>query len=164
MSARAAWRLESFGFTQVYRYEGGKKDWFSKGLPVEVKTSELARATDVLRRDVPICHPSERLSEVRTEIREAGWKQCVVLNRAGIVVGRLRGKAWDGSPETLVQDVMEHGPTTFRPNTLLAPLVKRMQDRKVASVLITASNGSLIGVMFRADAEKYLRDRQTSRP
>ena len=162
MSARAAWRLESFGFTKVYRYEGGKKDWFSKGLPVEIMTRELPRASDVVRRDVPTCHPSERLGEVRQEVHPTGWKQCIVLNRAGIVVGRLRREAWDAAPETLVEDVMESGPTTFRPNTLLAPLIKRMQERKVASVVITTSNGALIGILFRADGETYLSERQTS--
>src|SRR6266542_3593380 len=30
LSARAAWRLESFGFTQVFRYAAGKADWFAK--------------------------------------------------------------------------------------------------------------------------------------
>jgi len=162
MSARAAWRLENFGFTKVYRYEGGKKDWFSKGLPVEIKTTELPQASDVLRRDVPTCHPSEHLGKVHQEVHSAGWKQCVVLNRAGIVVGRLRKAAWDAAPETLVEAVMESGPTTFRPHTLLAPLVKRMQERKVASVVITTSNGALIGILFRVDAEKYLSERQTS--
>lgn len=162
MSARAAWRLESFGFTQVYRYEGGKEDWFSKELPVEKRTTELPRASDVVRRDVPTCHPSERLGEVRQETHATGWKQCVVLNRVGIVVGRLRGKQWDAASETLVEEVMEDGPTTFRPHTMLAPLVKRMQERKVGSVLITKANGALVGVMFRADGEKYLSERQTS--
>ena len=111
---------------------------------------------------MPTCHPSEQLSKVRQATYAAGWKQCVVLNDAGIVVGRLRREAWNAAPETLVEDVMENGPTTFRPHTLLAPLVKRMQDRKVASVIITTSNGALIGVLFRADAEKYLSGQQTT--
>lgn len=162
MSARAAWRLESLGFTQVYRYEGGKKDWFSRGIPIEIKTAELPRASDVVRRDVPTCRPSERLDEVRRETHASGWKQCIVLNEAGIVVGRLRKKVWEAAPGTLVDDVMENGPTTFRPHTLLAPLVKRMQEKKVISVVITTSSGALIGVMYRVDAEKYLNDRQTN--
>ena len=160
MSSRAAWRLESFGFTKVYRYEGGKQDWFSKERTVETKTAELPQVSDVVRRNVPACHPSEHMGEVREEVHAAGWKQCIVLNRAGIVVGRLRRKKLEAAPETLVEDVMEEGPTTFRPHTLLAPLVKRMQERKVGSVVITTSNGALVGVLFRSDAEKYLSEKQ----
>jgi CBS domain-containing protein len=146
----------------VYRYEGGKKDWFSKGLPVEIMTTELPKASDVVRRDAPSCHPSERLCEVRQEVHPTGWKQCVVLNRSGIVVGRLRREAWDAAPETLEEDVMECGATTFRPHTLLTPLIKRMQERKVANVVITTSNGALVGILFRADGEQYMSERQTS--
>jgi hypothetical protein len=31
----AAWRLESLGFAQVYRYTPGKADWLANELPVE---------------------------------------------------------------------------------------------------------------------------------
>ena len=32
MSARAAPRLATLGFTDVYRYQAGKADWFAAGL------------------------------------------------------------------------------------------------------------------------------------
>ena len=35
MSPRAAWRLESIGFTRAYDYVAGKADWGSFGLPLE---------------------------------------------------------------------------------------------------------------------------------
>ena len=35
MSPRAAWRLESLGFTKVYDYVPGKTDWLAAGLPRE---------------------------------------------------------------------------------------------------------------------------------
>src|SRR5207249_889428 len=37
MSPRAAWRLESLGFTEVYEYSAGKSDWGAYGLPLEGK-------------------------------------------------------------------------------------------------------------------------------
>src|SRR5947209_3912316 len=40
MSSRAAWRLETLGFTTVYRYVAGKIDWMAAGLATE---RELAR-------------------------------------------------------------------------------------------------------------------------
>ena len=35
MSPRAAARLESLGFRQVYDYVAGEADWFASGLPME---------------------------------------------------------------------------------------------------------------------------------
>ena len=43
MSARAAWRLETLGFTQVYRYTAGKMDWFANALPIEGKKKDAPR-------------------------------------------------------------------------------------------------------------------------
>ena len=34
-SPAAAEKLETFGFSNVYDYEGGKKDWMKAGYPVE---------------------------------------------------------------------------------------------------------------------------------
>ena len=57
MSARAAWRLESLGFTKVYDYVGGKSDWIAAGLPVEGELANVPRAINVVKRDVPTCGP-----------------------------------------------------------------------------------------------------------
>ena len=35
LSARAAWRLESMGFQEVYRYTPGKEDWIASGYETE---------------------------------------------------------------------------------------------------------------------------------
>ena len=65
MSPRAAWRLESFGFTDVYDYAAGKLDWLAAGLPTEGTNAERPRAADVARRDVPTCHLEEGLGDVQ---------------------------------------------------------------------------------------------------
>ena len=85
------------------------------------------------------------------------------MNEANIVLGCLRREAWQTDPETLVEQVMENGPTTFRPDNFLEPLTKRMQEKKVGSVIITNSDGVLIGLLSRKDAEERLnRDQMMS--
>jgi predicted transcriptional regulator len=157
MSSRAAWRLESLGFSQVYRYVAGKLDWFAFDLAMEGEFAGIPKANDVVRRDAPTCHLRDRVGEVYRRCQDAGWKVCLVVTKSKIVLGRLRKEAWDADPNTLAQEVMEEGPSTFRPDVFLETLVKRMRARKVGSVVITNSNGVLIGVLYRRDAEERLQ-------
>src|ERR671925_424954 len=113
MSARAAWRLETLGFARVFRYSPGKQDWFAAGLPRE------GRLAGAPRRDVPTCRLTDRVGEVQERVRAAGWDQCLVVNEQRIVLGRLRGKGLEAPDETPAEEVMEPGPTTFRPNGAL---------------------------------------------
>ena len=55
MSPRAAWRLESIGFTRVYDYVAGKADWGSFGLPLEGRRPSSTRVGAHVRTDVPAC-------------------------------------------------------------------------------------------------------------
>src|SRR5256885_9453186 len=78
MSPRAAWRLESIGFTKVYDYVAGKADWGSFGLLLE--GTKGARAGEHVRADVPTCRLEERLQDVRRVVSAAGWDTCIVVN------------------------------------------------------------------------------------
>jgi hypothetical protein len=79
MSARAASRLETLGFRQVYRYQPGKADWFAAGLPREGHEAHTPRVAEIARRDVPTCRIDERVGAVRDRLREGGWDVCIVV-------------------------------------------------------------------------------------
>jgi predicted transcriptional regulator len=85
-----------------------------------------------------------------------------VVNESSVVLGRLRREAWDADPNTPVENVMENGPTTFRPDNFLEPLIKRMREKKVGSVIITNSDGVLIGLLYRKDGEERLERYQSA--
>jgi predicted transcriptional regulator len=157
MSSRAAWRLESLGFSPVYRYAAGKRDWLALALPIEGEFAAILKAGDVVRRDVPTCNLTDRVGAVYQRCQAAGWKVCIVVNESRIVLGRLRREAWESDPETLVEEIMEDGPTTFRPDHFLEPLVKRMHEKKVGSVIVTNPDGALIGILYRKQAEERLQ-------
>src|SRR5579883_373119 len=156
MSARAAWRLETLGFTEVFRYKPGKADWLANGLPTTGTEANVPRVSQVIRRDVPTCHLGERVGTVRERVQAAGWDMCLVVTDDNVVLGRLRGKALLGAATATVDDVMEEGPTTIRPDTLLDDIVPRMQQKHVASIVVTTPDGRLVGVMFQRDAEARL--------
>lgn len=154
MSPRAASRLESLDFTRVYDYVAGEADWLANGLPSEGRDAQRPRAGNAARRDVPTCAPTERIGEVRKRIQAVGWDTCIVVNAERVVLGRLRGDAWDHPAGTPVEQVMEAGPTTIRPDTALADIAERMRKQGVVSILVTTTGGHLIGVLERAAAER----------
>ncbi len=163
MSPRAASRLDSLGFTQVFDYVTGLADWTANDLPTEGRLAAVLRAGHAVRRDVPTCQITERLGEVKERVQAAGEKVCIVTNEEGIVLGRLRGKAFNADPEASVESVMEAGPTTIRPDILLEEITEHLQERRVGSIVVTTSVGRLIGILYRSDAERYLEDASSAR-
>ncbi|MEE9199089.1 MAG: CBS domain-containing protein, partial [Dehalococcoidia bacterium] len=89
-------------------------------------------------------------------VRAAGKNVCMVLNEEGIVLGRLRGKAFDGDPDTTAEGAMRPGPTTIRPDIFIHDIVGRMRNRRVGSYVVTTALGRFIGVLYREDAERVL--------
>src|SRR5262245_45897669 len=65
VSARAAWRLESMGFQEVYRYTAGKADWLSAGYDTEGTDSKKPRLKQILKRNVLTCVPKDRLGTIK---------------------------------------------------------------------------------------------------
>ncbi|MGH2617650.1 MAG: CBS domain-containing protein [Thermomicrobiales bacterium] len=159
MSARAAWRLETLGFTRVFRYSPGLGGWLATGLPSEGTDASTPRAGDVADRGVPTCALHDRLGDVRERLRAAGETSCIVVNDQRVVLGRVRGKALDGDGEQPVEAVMEAGPTTVRPSEPLAALIERMQKRRAGSIVVSMPDGVLVGVLRREDGERRLAER-----
>ena len=158
MSPRAAWRLESLGFSNVSDYVAGEADWLAFGLPTEGIQANAPRAGRVARGDAPTCDLTERVSDLHERMRASGWDVCVVVNAEGIVLGRVRAAAVDDAtdPDQMVEAVMEAGPTTVRPSEPLDALVERMRHHNVASIIVSTSDGRLLGVIRREDAEQWL--------
>src|SRR6266496_5942591 len=116
MSPRAASRLESLGFTQVYDYAPGKADWGSFGLPIEGRRPSRTRVGAHARTDVPACGRLVRMSEVRAHVRAAGWDTCFVTDEHGVVLGRLGRTALGHDDDVSVEEAMTLGPSTVRPS------------------------------------------------
>lgn len=163
MSPRAAWRLESLGFQQVYDYVAGEADWFASGLPREGRDASIPRVGDVARRDVPTCQLDDRVGDVRERVHAAGWDTCLVVNSEHVVLGRLRGTALDAKVKRPVEEIMEAGPTTIRPDVRLTEIAERMREKNAASVVVTTSDGRLVGLVDRASVERAIRVEKAER-
>jgi CBS domain-containing protein len=155
MSPRAAARLEAMGFEDVYDYEHGKRDWGSAGFPREGRVA-ASPSVDVARGDTPTCSLTDDLGEVRERIRASGWDTCVVVSWDGIVLGRLGRRALRGTDAATVEEAMTEGPSTIRPSIGLEKLVERMRRHDLTSFVVTTSDGRLVGVVRREEAEQRL--------
>lgn len=161
MSPRAAARLESLGFKQVYDYAAGKTDWGSAGLPLEGANGSETRAGAHVRADVPVCHLDDRLRDVRDRLEGSGWDTCFVLDERGVVLGRLGRRAIRGRGDVSVEDAMTLGPSTIRPSARLSDMVERMRKQNLTNLPVTTSDGRFVGLLTRQDAEEALRVSET---
>ena len=158
LSPRAAWRLEALGFRNVYHYIGGKADWMAAGLPIEGTAASLTLIGRLARPDVPTCPLSARVAEIRPLLGE--WSTCFVVNDERIVLGRVYRSRLGDDDEARVEDVMDPGPVTFRPDITVDEMADRMRRDELRTAPVRTSDGRLIGLVFRADVERAASDRR----
>ena len=157
MSPRAASRLESLGFEQVYDYVAGKADWGSAGLPLEGTNGSETRAGAHVRTDVPTCQPGDRLQDVCEQLDESGWDTCLVVDERRVVLGRIGRRAIGGREDVFAEEAMAPGPSTIRPSARLEAMVERMQRQTLTNLPVTTSDGRLVGLLSLRDAEEARR-------
>ena len=146
LSARAAWRLESMGFQEVYRYTAGKSDWLAAGWETEGAANKTPRLRQYLHKDVFTCGLRERLEDVKTR-RRPNQDMCVVVSERNIVLGVLRGESWNANPQSRIVEVMEPGPRTFRPDLDPKEVQKALRHEESETAIVTTSDGELLGTI-----------------
>ena|SRR2546425_464797 len=147
MSARAAARLASLGFTNVHRYQAGRADWFAAGLPREGRDAHTPRVADVAKRDVATCRLDERVGDVRDRVRADERDPFIVVDADRVVLGVINPDALTADPATPIEQVMDPGPVTFRPNLRVGEMPDYFKKQGIQSALVTTSDGVLIGIV-----------------
>jgi Mg/Co/Ni transporter MgtE len=118
----------------------------------------LPRAADVARSDVPTCALGDRLGDVRERVRSAGWNACVVVNEHSIVLGLLRDKELEGDADLSIERAMRPGPSTFRTYVPIEEMAEFMTQHGLVNAPITTSDGKLVGLLIREDAQRVAAD------
>jgi Mg/Co/Ni transporter MgtE len=93
---------------------------------------------------------------VKARVETSEFTVCGVINDERVLLGMLRGKCWEEPDDALAGDIMRPGPSTIRPSEDLAAVTGRMQKRNVSALFVTSSDGRLLGLLRRADAEAAL--------
>src|SRR5207249_7407639 len=146
LSARAAWRLESMGFQEVYRYTPGKADWLAAALDTQGTQARKVRIRQMIHKDVPTCSLRERLEDVKSRFRPS-QDMCIVVNDRNIVLGVIQGDTWDANPLSRVADVMQPGPRTIRPDLDPKDAEKLLKNYDAPNAIVTTSDGELLGIV-----------------
>jgi len=146
LSARAAWRLETMGFQEVYRYTPGKADWLAAGFETEGAQAKKPRIRNMIHKDVATCSLRERLEDVKSR-RRPNQDMCVVVNDRNIVLGVIQGETWDANPLARVVDIMQPGPQTIRPDLEPKDAQRLLRNYDGPHAIVTTSDGELLGVI-----------------
>ena len=153
MSPRAACRLDTLGFPEVYDYVAGKVDWLAHNLPVEGDRPDFPTAGRVIRVDAVLCRPTARVADVREAVERSRYPFALVTSDDGRLLGRAPSSALDPALNRAVWDVAEPGPKTFRPHVSVEKVVAVLADKGLRWAIITTPEGRVLGVASREDLE-----------
>lgn len=146
MSARAAARLEDFGFLHVYEYAAGKSDWFAAGLSREGEQAAVPWIGDFLE-EVATSAPEHTIADLRARPEVVRANLCVIVNSEGIVLGLVRDAIREATASTPLREAMHPGPKTYRADYTLDDPVEWMQKSALESTLVTTPEGRLLGLV-----------------
>ena len=150
MSPRAACRLATLGFTEVYDYAAGKVDWLAHGLPAEGTTAAEPTAGSLARDDVATCSLEDEAGAAMSRISASPYGYALVTGPGRTVLGRVRRSALEQAEAGLaVEQLMESGPSTIRPHVLVRELHERFERSPVKTLIVTTPAGELLGVLRR---------------
>lgn len=149
MSPRAACRLATLGFEQVYDYVPGKSDWLARGLPTDGEAADRPRVGPLAQDDVVTCRLEDPVGRVRERVQASPYGFALVTASNGTLFGRLRRNALEGEPEATAESLMEPGPSTVRPDTAVKELRERLDKQGLRTAIVSTPEGRLIGVVLR---------------
>jgi rhodanese-related sulfurtransferase len=145
LSARAAHRLETLGFSDVYDYTASKVAWMAMGLPAEGSRPSSQRAGALADGDVPTTSLGRTVGELDGKIGDA--PRVVVLGDDRIVLGVVRSEALDLDAETPIETVLQPAPPSVRPSIPLDELAESMHKDGRSYVIVSHLDGTFVGVI-----------------
>jgi Mg/Co/Ni transporter MgtE len=106
------------------------------------------------KRDVPVCELTETIAAVQKKVRGGTWESCVVVNTERIVLGVLQKNVWEEAGTDMpVEQLMEPGPSTFRPHLTRTEMTTYMEKKKMQTALVTTPDGKLLGLLRLQDLQ-----------
>jgi CBS domain-containing protein len=144
------------GFEKVFYYKPGKADWLAHGLPAirENRDPETIWVMDHMQRELPTCRLDEAVGQAGARAEQRGYSVCPVVNENGIVLGVIGKRDWDIDPTASAEQLMDSAPTTLRPSDPLEKAKQKLDESERGAVLVTDSDGRLLGAFFGVSEKK----------
>ena len=149
LAPRAAARLEALGCGDVAVYGPGKAGWLADGLPSGGSRRPEQRVSAVADPDVPLVPGTATLAEAATIVGDADVG--IVVDGQRVVLGLLRPETFGLDPSTPVADVLQPGPSTFRPSMTIGELVEYFRTSDESRAIVSTHTGEWIGLIRRGD-------------
>lgn len=146
---RAAARLRALGFTDVVTYVPGKAGWLADDLPAGGRRKREQRVAGIADPDAAFVPAGATLAEAASIVGDADVG--IVVNEQRVVLGLLRPETFGLPRDTPVADVLQPGPSTFRPSLTVQELVEYFRSSNEARAIITTHEGVWIGLVRRED-------------
>jgi len=105
---------------------------------------------------VPRFGLEDRTGAILDSLRAGGWEWAAIVNRAGILLGRVRARDI-ADPDATAATLMEEGPATYRLNVGLDELLERMHEGRFEMAFVTDPDGRLKGLVTRRDIARALQ-------
>lgn len=152
---RGAVRLEAAGFSDVRVYAKGKVAWLAEGLPSEgLRRPEQRVAAIATTSGIPTVPGDATLADAASAFADVGNDDndvAIVLNADEVVLGVLRRETLGLAPSTPIADVLQPGPSTFRPSMTIAELVDYFRSSDETRAIVSTAAGRWIGLIRRED-------------
>jgi CBS-domain-containing membrane protein len=103
---------------------------------------------------VVTCALEDLVGDVRARIERSPYGFALVTSPSQILLGRARRSALNGDPAVPIEEAMEPGPSTVRPDTPAQQLAGRLADRDLKTAVVTTPEGHLLGIVLRRDLEQ----------
>ena len=104
--------------------------------------------------ELPTCRLDEPAGKAGARAEERGYSVCPVVNENGIVLGVIGKRDWDTDPTASAEQLMDPAPTTLRPSDSLEKAKQKLDQSDRGAVLVTNSDGRLLGGFFGVGDDK----------
>ena len=148
---RAAARLQANGFTDVRVYAAGKVAWLAEGLPSEGLRRPEQRVAAIARTEGVPTLPGDATLADAARVLGTRHDVAVVLDPDDVVLGIVRRETLGLAPSTPVADVLQPGPSTFRPSMTIAELVDYFRSSNETRAIVSTAGGRWLGLIRRED-------------
>ena len=146
-SARAAARLEAFGFRAVHDFAPGKVAWLADGLPSEGRRRPEQRVGAIGTTDVALVPAGATVGEAAVVVGDGDIG--IVVDDGLVVLGVLRPETFGLDPATPVAHVVQPGPSTFRPSMTVRELVEYFRSSDENRAIVSTHAGRFLGLIRR---------------